>query len=698
MNMEKRVIVFQDIRFRKRVVALVATLLLFAFFNFIFFNFIGIPFSAVVITGHVVDDVGIVQIFVEKVLNIYIYSPENKSYDFDKGEAYLIALNVSADFNVDEWKYSLYDLVHDVYVEMDTPFTPNSSISAVRWGNLLTVYAHDVEGGWGSKNVTFFVNVSNSAPLIGNISDPIFVCEGEFMDYRINATDVDEDDLVGDISPKNPFYLDSIGRDVTVSFFEIISGTLMKEDVGVYSESISVIDTWDAIDSRDIDIDVIEINNVPVIGEIGAQTVWLTGEDSNFYHVVSANDVEDGVTENGTFKFNLTWGGNENLFDVGLNDGVMNYSPVVGHEGRVYSLRVCAEDNGLSVVHENISLCYPRSGDAEVICDDFSLTVTDENRPPEILNFSPNDSLLGGIGLQAIDYDVSVYDADGTIPDIDWFVDDKIVEHNENKSSDNFSYAFGCEVSGAHSVKVVTSDGLLNDSQEWFVSVVEVECPVLPSSSGGGGGGGGGGEFCVEDWLCDDWDVCQNVKRSFDSEILSLEDYSVARDICSQNKEEDERFCGFQITKCHDLNACDRVAPISPRPFEKRFCYFTENPGCTDGITNCHDGGCEVLVDCGGPCAACATCSDGKQNQGEVDIDCGGPCPFLCEPEVPFAMISSVLIVVATVLVIIISLILLRLWLLLRRRMKDKAAVKDQVGEKNQGAAKDAIVAKDKVL
>ena len=649
------------------IVTLAATLLLFIFLNFVFVNFMGVPFLPVAITGHVVNDTGIVQIFVLGTYNVYIYSPENRSYNFSKWDAYILPLNVSADFALEPmngWKYSLYDLRHSVYIENDTFFSPNSSITAVRWENLLTVFALSDGGEWYNSSVVFYVDVNNSAPLIGNITEPIFVCEGESLDYRFNVTDIDEEDLVGDISPKNPFYLSLYERNGTFSFFDIVSGVLDKDDVGSYVESVSAVDPWDAIDSRDVDVEVIEINNVPILENIGAQTVYLMGENSSFYFVVNVSDIEDGVTGDGSFEFNLTWSGNENLFSVGLNDGVMNYSPVVGHEGRIYSLQICVEDNALDFVHQNISLCSPRDGDSEIVCDNFSLTVTDQNRAPEILNFSPMSSVFEINGTLNVGYSAGVYDADGTIPDIDWYVDDVLKEHNENVSTDSFVSNFGCEVSGAHSVRIVTSDGLLNDSQSWSVSVNEVACS-LPSS--GGGGGGGGGESCVENWFCEDWKVCQNVERSFVSEILSLEDYSVAKESCFQNKEEDERFCGFQITSCYDLNNCSRVKPLVARPYEKRFCYFTENPGCFDGVTNCHDGACELLVDCGGPCSACATCSDGKQNQGEEDVDCGGPCPFMCEPEVPFVMISSVLTLIAIILIIIILLVLLKLFLSWKR-------------------------------
>jgi hypothetical protein len=652
---------------KKVIVTLFVTFLLFGFVNFAFINFFGIPFSPVLITGHAVNDTGIVQIFIEETYRIDIYSPENISYNFSKGDLYIIGLNVSADFVVDEWRYSLYDLKHSVFAEQDVVFVPNSSISAVRWGNLLTVFAHEQDGSWYNKSVIFYVEVPNSAPLLGNITEPILVCEGDSLDYRINATDFDEDDLVGDISPKNPFYLSHEGRILDVSFFDIISGVLSKGHVGSNIESISVEDPFGLLDMRSVGIDVIEINNMPALQGLGAQTVWLTGEDSTFNHTMYVYDVEDGETSNGKFKFNLTWGGNENLFGIGINSGAMNYRPVVGQENRTYSLRVCVEDNALGFIHQNISFCSPDVGGALSSCDDFTLTVTNENRAPRILSHSPISSVLEILGEEAVEYSVVVYDPDGTIPDIDWYVDGRIVEHNENISNDTFSYAFACGLDGPHRISIITSDGLLNDSWTWNIDLEEVIC-----SSSGGGGGGGGGDFCVEEWVCDDWDVCQNVKRSFESKVLSIEDYSVARDTCSQNKEEDERFCGFQIRECRDLSECGRIFPIIPKPGERKFCYFTENPSCFDKVTNCHDGGCELLADCGGPCPPCPTCSDGKQNQGESGIDCGGPCPFLCEPEVPFAFLSSILIVISILLVFIIIWILWRLFLLWKRRDEEE--------------------------
>jgi|APSaa5957512622_1039677.scaffolds.fasta_scaffold02790_5 hypothetical protein len=656
---------------KRVVIALALTLFLFGSFNFVFFNFMGVPFSPVAITGHAVNDSGIVQIFIEATITIFIHSPEPIVYNFSKGEVYLIDLNVSADFSVTEWEYSLYDSRHGVFVESRTPFVPNSSITVVRWWNNLTVFAHKDDGNWYNESVDFFVSVPNSAPLIGNITDPILVCEGQFLDYEINATDADEDDLTWILNPTNPFYIRDQGRTIFDSYADIYSSPVLlldKDDVGNHAETIYVRDPFNLVDSRDLTISVIEINNVPVMENTGAQTVWLTGEDSNFYRVINVEDVEDGVTSGGNLDFNLSWSGNEDLFDIGAADGVMNYTPILGEENRTYFLTVCVEDNALGSIHPNISFCFPNSAVSESVCDDFSLTVTANNRAPEIINHTPNESTLRVSGSSRSSFYVEVYDPDWTVPDIDWYVDDRLVKHTENFSNDSFSHVFGCGVSGAHRIEVVTTDGLLNDSEIWDVAVSGVECPEAPPK----GGGISQIPYCIEDWVCDEWQVCQNVKRSFDVGILSLEDYSLAKDVCSQNSEEDERYCGFQITACHDLSNCGRDNPILAEPDEKRFCYFTENPNCFDGFTNCHDGACEILVDCGGPCDACATCSDGVQNQGEVGIDCGGPCPYVCEPEVPFALLSTVLIVLAILLVLVILYILYRLFLLWKRGDEDE--------------------------
>ena len=544
----------------------------------------------------------------------------------------------------------------------------------------MTVRTHEVDGDWFENNVTFFVEVPNSAPILTNISDELFACEGENFYFEYNATDIDEESLTTSISLSNIFFDRFISYDNNVtSFFNIISAQLTKDEVGgiggvsqSYSRTITVYDGEPLVDSKAVNITVIEVNNIPVVNnELGAQTyVWLEGEDSSFYHEYNVTDVEDGNTTDGNLDFNLSFEGIGNVFEIGAITGIMQFVPTVDELGHVYSIRACVEDNSLSVVHENFSVCEmngKRSTEWSV-CDDFTLTVTDANRAPEIIDWSPISMSLSESGMVGIPFFVEVRDPDGTVPDIDWYVDGVLREHNENKSSDAYSVTFACGVGGLHSVGIVTTDGLLSDSLTWNIDVEMVECS-RPVGGGGGGGGSIDSDFCREDWACGDWDVCQNVKRSFDSGVLAIEDYTLMTEICAQNNLDDERFCGFQIKSCIDLNDCTNEVLREERPSERQHCYYTENPSCSDGITNCHDGSCESLVDCGGPCPACPTCSDGIQNQGEEDVDCGGPCPYLCEVELPSKKGLTVFLIIFSIILIgVLGYFGWKLFLILRER------------------------------
>jgi hypothetical protein len=172
----------------------------------------------------------------------------------------------------------------------------------------------------------------------------------------------------------------------------------------------------------------------------------------------------------------------------------MNYTPTENQIG-VYSVTICAQDHALPYVPENISLCSPKGSDLVVVCDNFTITVTSENRPPQIVDYEPQTN-ISVYGTENISFYAETYDPDGTIPDIDWYVDGILREHNEETFEDNFSYIFGCDVYGHHNVTAVASDGLLNDSKSWEFYVNIVACPPRERLPEGGGGGGGGGVSC----------------------------------------------------------------------------------------------------------------------------------------------------------------------------------------------------------
>jgi len=361
----------------------------------------------------------------------------------------------------------------------------------------------------------------------------------------------------------------------------------------LHEEAISVSD-GEASHVENTNITVIAINNEPSVGTIGVKTVWTHGENQTFYEEVGVVDTEDGTQTSGNFTFNLTFlNGVAPFFNIS-EFGIMDFTANVtyfgaGNASKVYNLSLCVTDRNLTSYHQNISLCGMQNSTNWTVCQNFSLTVTAENRAPRIVSYFNSILNLSVQGTSTLSFNVSETDDDGTIPDCYWYADDVFKEYDSGSLVDEFSYSFGCGVSGVHTIKAFVTDGELNDSVQWNVTVGYVVCPTGGAGAGGGWGGGGISLFCLEKWSCDDWDVCRNVALNLDTGILVGEDYRDVQKECSEFGW-DEEFCGYQTRDCFDANTCNttyqELSAIQS-------CYYTEDPSCFDGIKNCHDGGCE---------------------------------------------------------------------------------------------------------
>ena len=581
-----------------------------------------------------------------EIEEIIILSPENKTYNFNFTEDYILDLNVSANFNASNWRYDLWDLKNGIKVNDTIAFFPNTTFEAVRGSNKLVVYAEKLETGYVySKNVTFYINVSNTAPIIEGLNDSIYVCERDSLSYWFWVIDNDEDELDVDIYPRDPFWIEPTRtRGNLISDIQLFSGGLNKGHVGGVNNGWNIflrnISASDGIlsDSKVINITVIEINNPPVIRNLRGGQVWTTGDNQTFYLQVRVDDTEDGNLTNGNLTLDLTFQNGEDLFDIS-NEGIINFTPseVLNLSEVIlpitYNLTLCVSDNGLRNPHSRIVEFCEQDGGIITICRDFSLTVTDENRAPTIVYYYPENLTISAPGTEQLYFNITKYDPDWTIPNAYWYVNDQFHEFDNGSWVDDFYYSFGCGIEGVGTVSVDITDGLLNDSLAWLINIGMVECPKIDTGGSGGSGGRGGIiELCSEKWVCGYWGVCQNAEKSLSGGLLTGADYRIILEQCG-NLGFDKFTCGVQIKECKDLNGCNTTYR---RPMDFQSCYYTENPSCYDGIKNCHSGGCEVLIDCGGPCSPCPTCSDGIKNQGEEGVDCGGPCPWKCEIEVPF--------------------------------------------------------------
>jgi len=551
------------------------------------------------------------------------------------------------------------------------------------------------------KNLEFFSAsveiVQNDPPEILNLVEEVFVCENRALSgINFTAIDPQGDPLSFYINP--PYGLFRVrpessprGESLTGVEVEIYTWRVfLKNDVNrqripgqshaIYEEIVTAADST-FTDNEKINITVIEVNNLEM-ENIGVQTVWTHGDNTTFYHRVDVYD-----PENMDLSFNISFEPNDNLFNISDN-GEMNFTAnesylPVGENSTTYNVTVCANDSGLEFPpHPRITDCwaYALYADPLTVCDEFQLTITKENRPPVITSYNPGNLSFRAGGTQLLYFNMTGYDPDHTIPDVYWHVDGVFKKYTENSTFDEFNYRFGCGVGGEHIVKLEITDGELNDSIQWNITVDYVSC-----GDGGGGRGGGGRIFCIPEWSCDVWNQCQNLKDAYDLGSINYFFYNLTKSRCDKFGY-DEETCGFQIRECVDLNKCGYNNTKFPTLQE---CYYTEFPNCEDGIKNCHNGSCEILVDCGGPCLPCGTCDDGIQSQGEEGIDCGGPCPP-CE-EFPFGPLLFKLIITYSLIILLLIIFIFVIYQV-RKYLKSRGEVKEKGIEKKFSGRTVAVI------
>lgn len=623
-------------------------------------------FLSVIDVSGIIGDSGTISIeILPNVFKIIVHHPEEATtYTFANGDTYDLGLNVSANAPAENWVYTLFEpervragptILGGNPIGDPTAFLPNVTITAVRWENELNVSADAVSGG-GKDNESFIFDifVPNTAPALFGIDTQIFECEGTsddfgFLSLPFSAEDIDEMDLFFGIDSQAvgvSFFLDQNPTQTITTYLthreSILKSSNFYEHPGVYSMSVSVgenplepplSDTGeDALSARvDTSLIVIEINSPPVINNsLKVQTLWNNGENTTLVHDFNATDDESGDEITGTLNFNISFDSSPDLFGID-SVGAVDFDAMDLPVGN-FVVNVCVTDEALPVGnrHPDIFRYCEQDGLNQTTCNEFQLTITDENRPPEIVNFYPLSLGFSAGGKDSLLFNVTEHDPDGTIPDAYWYVDDVFEEFDTLSLIDEFEFSFDCGVSGLHFVRVDVTDGELNVSIQWEVDVQNVACPV-PPPGGGGGGGGGRGSICRPSWACGNWRTCQDVDSGLVSGALSGENYREVQEQCEKEGSRGD-FCGYQARNCLDVKTCDSSYN---KPNEFQGCYFTENPSCSDGIKNCHSDSCEFLVDCGGPCGACATCSDGIQNQGEQGVDCGSPCANECPAEIP---------------------------------------------------------------
>ncbi len=370
----------------------------------------------------------------------------------------------------------------------------------------------------------------------------------------------------------------------------------MQQHVGSHITKFHVKDNYygewtephEVDESANVTIIIHNVNDPPVlenktatVGGLGATT---TNWDEPFYYDVNATD-EDNDTMYFYVYFisceKLNGDTNCTIFGIDEMTGEINFTPTFAEVGN-YTVNYTVTDK------------YDGEWGWDWYVGSFSVTEF-ENEPPNITDWYPPEYNITIREGESQFFNITVVDDSG-IPAAQWYKDGVAIPgegglcYNETS---NYTFVATYDDSGIYNITVMVTDGQYVVSHEWRLIVLDREPkkpyrpsprpPLVPA--------------CMENWECTVWSVC------------SKED--------------------VQIRICVDLSKCNTTLN---KPVESRLCTYTPYPDCYDGIKNCHDGSCEILTDCGGPCPPCPTCSDGIRNchvggECEEGIDCGGPCP-----------------------------------------------------------------------
>lgn len=457
-------------------------------------------------------------------------------------------------------------------------FTPLNEHVGVHW---VTIRVTDQWGLHDEQSVNVNVTNVNDAPILETIpnyttesGNPLYEDQTFYM--QVNASDPDGDTLE---------YLDN------TSLFTINSGTgvvLFTPNyyhVGNYSVEIYVVD-GQAMASQVFLMEIIPVNDAPVLATIGAQTAYV---NRTFFYDVNATDEEDG-SDADPENMNLTFASDSTLFIIDPKNGTIEFTPTDNDNG-TYSINITVNDTSGLTSSEFVS---------------FSVVV--QNRPPNITSYSPLTSQVALYVDEAQNFSITKDDPDGTTPTVYWYVDSNLM------AIDSDSYVFNSSTEVNSTVRVVVRDGEFEADHNWSVEVVS-RPPSPPAPGVDAGGGGGGGGSCTELWVCNDWSECM---------VTNLQVRGC----------EDQRKCGTGYYK----------------PKTRRLCTYTPLPTCHDKILNQNEilidcgGVCPPCPSCtdnicnqGELCQICSGEDCPRDVKGNLIPDCGGPCSpcNFPTPEIP---------------------------------------------------------------
>lgn len=285
-----------------------------------------------------------------------------------------------------------------------------------------------------SQLVIFFI-VNNTAPVLAGIGNWTIQEDSRFT-LQINATDEDNDTLY--------FYANTtIFNFTTVNRTSaLINFTPSQNDVGLHWINISVNDS----PLRDYEMVLFNITLVndspyfdPTIPNINA-TVGVM-----FYYDINATDEEND---------SLTYLENVTLFNMSNVTGIINFTPETADIGN-YTVNFSVSDG----LNTNWSVIL--------------FMVNPNNRAPNITSWIPKATIAFVNESFTILFNVTVDDPDGDTITYNW-----TRNLSTTVQTQSWLYTPNYHSAGIYNITVFVSDGLINISKSWILSINNTNRPI----------------------------------------------------------------------------------------------------------------------------------------------------------------------------------------------------------------------------
>jgi len=251
-------------------------------------------------------------------------------------------------------------------------------------------YTINITVGDGTDNSSTLMSLSilnNTAPVI-DLIDNQSVEENTLFEITVTGSDEDGDSLT--FSTNYSKMLNPVWSNVTAARF---SFTALDEDNGNHTILVTVNDTRGATDSTTFVLEVVDVNNPPVLGSIGNRIAKI---NYSFSLRVNASDPDSGDV--------LTFSDNTSLFDINSSTGLIEFIPDDSDEGN-HSVNISVTDDAtipkidyevvIFTVTKNRAPVIDAIGNQTAIEDiAFSLTINASDPDGDSLTFSDNTTLF----------------------------------------------------------------------------------------------------------------------------------------------------------------------------------------------------------------------------------------------------------------------------------------------------------------